>query len=79
LSTTKTARSSFSAKSDYENRKIYTINIKNKSSIRGAGLCWARGTDCIIDVRITDVDAKSNLSKDPARVLAAHEREEKKK
>jgi hypothetical protein len=38
------------------------------------------GTDCIIDVRITDVDAKSsNLSKDPAKVLAAHEHEKKKK
>jgi hypothetical protein len=33
----------------------------------------ARSTDCIIDVRISDVDAKSNLSKDPDKVLAAHE------
>jgi hypothetical protein len=32
-----------------------------------------------IDVRITDVDAKSNRSKDPAKVLAAHERQMKKK
>ena len=42
--------------------------------IRGL-LVWARGTDCIIDVRVTDVDAKSNRSKDPHTVLAAHERE----
>ena len=45
-------------------------------SIRGL---WTRGTDCIIDVRVTDTDAKSNLSKDPAKVLEAHEREKKKK
>jgi hypothetical protein len=38
---------------------------------------WACGTDCIID-RITDVDAKSQRSKDPHKVLKAHEREKKK-
>jgi hypothetical protein len=35
--------------------------------------------DAIIDVRVTDVDVKSNRSKDPHKVLAAHEREKKKK
>ena len=35
--------------------------------------------DCILDVRVTDVDAKSNRSKDPHKVLAAHEEREKKK
>jgi hypothetical protein len=35
--------------------------------------------DCILDVRVTDTDAKSNLSKDPAKVLEAHEKEKKKK
>jgi hypothetical protein len=40
---------------------------------------WAHGTDCIIDVRVTDTDAKSNLSRDPAKVLEQHEREKKKK
>jgi hypothetical protein len=45
-------------------------------SIRGL---WTRGTDCIIDVRVTDTGAKSNLSKDPAKVLEAHEKEKKKK
>ncbi len=35
---------------------------------------WARGTDCIIYVRVTDIDAKSNLSRDPDKVLSAHER-----
>jgi hypothetical protein len=40
---------------------------------------WARGTDCIIDVPIADVDAKSNQSEDWDKVSAAHEREKKKK
>jgi hypothetical protein len=40
---------------------------------------WARGTDRIIDVRITDVDAKSQRSKDSHKVLEAHEREKEKK
>jgi hypothetical protein len=40
---------------------------------------WARGTDCIIDVQVTDLDCKSNRSKDPHRVLAQHERAKKKK
>ena len=30
---------------------------------------WHRGTDCILDVRITDVDAKSCLKRDPAKVI----------
>jgi hypothetical protein len=50
--------------------------IRGDVSIRGL---WNRGTDCIIDVRVTDTDAKSNLSKDPAKVLEAHEKENKKK
>ena len=55
---------------------------KNRGEIRG-DLCirglWNKGTDCIIDVRVTDTDAKSNLSKDPAKVLETHEREKKRK
>lgn len=40
---------------------------------------WARSTDCIIDVRMTDIDCPSNRSRKPESVLAAHEREKKKK
>jgi hypothetical protein len=41
---------------------------------------WAHGTDYIIDIHISDVDAKSNCSKDPAvKVLSMHKREKKKK
>jgi hypothetical protein len=35
--------------------------------------------DCIIDVQITDIDAKSNCSRAPGKVLAQHERRKKKK
>ena len=35
--------------------------------------------DCIIDVRVTDTDTKSNLSRDPAKVLELHEWEKKRK
>jgi hypothetical protein len=40
---------------------------------------WSKGTDCILDVRMTDLDAKSNKSRNLEKVLAAHEREKKKK
>jgi hypothetical protein len=40
---------------------------------------WAHGTDCILDVRIPDVDAKSNLSKNSDKVLTIHKWEKKKK
>jgi hypothetical protein len=60
-----------------------TLNLrKNRNADRGdlsiRGL-WQRQTDCIIGVRVTDTDAKSNLSKDSAKVLQAHEKEKKRK
>jgi hypothetical protein len=68
---------------DQKDQPAVSRNLhKNRGEIRGdvsiRGL-WNRGTDCIIDVRVTDTDAKSNLSKDPAKVLEAHEKEKKKK
>jgi hypothetical protein len=35
--------------------------------------------DCILDAGITDLDANSNKSRNPDKVLAAHKREKKKK
>jgi hypothetical protein len=35
--------------------------------------------DCIIDVGVTDLDAKSNISQDPAGVKVAHGKEKKRK
>jgi hypothetical protein len=40
---------------------------------------WARRMDCIIDIRVTDTNAKSNISRDPAKVLEQHKWEKKKK
>jgi hypothetical protein len=40
---------------------------------------WARGTDCILDVRVTDSDAKSYCKRDPAKVLESQEKEKKRK
>lgn len=36
---------------------------------------WACGTDCIVDVRVTDTDAKSYRHRDPAKVIATQEKE----
>jgi hypothetical protein len=48
--------------------------IEDNSVERGL---WARDTDCSIAVRISNFDAESNRSKDPDKVLAAHEHEKK--
>jgi hypothetical protein len=36
---------------------------------------WTRGTDCILDVHVTDTDAKSYCKCPPAKVLESQERE----
>eukprot|EP00978_Attheya_sp_CCMP212_P020015 scaffold56827_cov52-Attheya_sp.AAC.2 len=38
---------------------------------------WSRGTDCIVDVRITDLDSKSYQKKRNDKVLAGQEQEKK--
>eukprot|EP00957_Ditylum_brightwellii_P078853 5996152-Ditylum_brightwellii.AAC.1 len=40
---------------------------------------WKRQTDCILDIRITDTDAKSCISRPVEAVLAAQEKEKKDK
>ena len=40
---------------------------------------WKHQTDCILDVRITNLDAPSNIHRKPEAVLLSHEREKKKK
>ncbi len=67
---------------DQTNHPVTRNLHKNRDELRGDLLVrgfWGRGTDCIIDVRVTDTDAKSNLNKDPAKVLEAHEKEKKRK
>jgi hypothetical protein len=72
-------------KSDKENQAdsvkcLFLRNNRNEDRgdilIRGL---WSRSTDCMIDVQITDVDAKSNRSEDSDEVSEAHERKKKKK
>ena len=38
---------------------------------------WSRGTDCILDVRVTDTDCKTYCRRDPMKVLDAQERAKK--
>jgi hypothetical protein len=38
---------------------------------------WAQGTNCIVDIRVTDTDAKSYRHRDPAKVIATQEKEKK--
>jgi hypothetical protein len=63
--------------------KITTCPTKptsNKPASKDDRLCSfaARGTDCIVDVRVTDMDAKSYCHRDPAKVLITQEKEKKK-
>ena len=58
-------------------RTCASLNV-DRGDVLIRGL-WARGMDCIIDIHITNTDATSNCSKDPLKVLAAHEHEKKRK
>jgi hypothetical protein len=40
---------------------------------------WACGTDCSVDIRVTDTDAKLYRHRDPAKVIATQEKEKKRK
>jgi hypothetical protein len=48
------------------------LNCKDLSKVESSGLD-------IIDVRVTDTDVKSNLSRDPAKVLETHKKEKERK
>jgi hypothetical protein len=61
-------------------KRIFQNNCTEDREDIFVGGLWARGTDCIIDVRITDDDGtKFQQSKEPHKVLKAHKREKKKK
>jgi hypothetical protein len=51
---------------------------ENKGDVLIRGL-WEKGTDCIIDVRVTDTDAPSYIKTSPAKALETAERAKKKK
>jgi hypothetical protein len=56
--------------------KVKRLFCNNHSKDRGVILIhglWTKGTDCILDVRMApDLDVKSNKSRKPSKVLAAH-------
>lgn len=51
---------------------------KNRGDVKVAGF-WRRGTDCILDVRVTDTDSRSYRNQDPEKVLRRMEEEKKSK
>ena len=44
----------------------------DRGDLRIRGL-WQRQTDCILDIRVTDTDLRSQRNQDPMKVLANHE------
>ena len=62
-----------------QDQPVKRLFRNNRNEDRGDVLIrglWSKGTDCILDVRMTDLDAKSNKSRNPDKVLAAHEQEQ---
>jgi hypothetical protein len=60
-------------------RNLHKRQGEERGDVLIRGL-WQQGTDAIIDVCITNLlDAKSNISQAPMKVLAAHKREKKRK
>ena len=61
---------------------VESLNSKKGDEEKGDLLIrglWDRATDLIVDVRISNTDAKSYRSRTPAKVLESQEREKKKK
>ena len=59
-------------------RSAVETDSERRGDILIRGL-WARGTDAIIDVRVTDTDQKSYQKRTPAKILHAQETEKKNK
>jgi hypothetical protein len=68
--------SSPEVKSDKEDKENSVKRLFHNNRNEDCGDILIRG---LMDVRITDVDAKSNVSKDSDKLSSAHEREKKKK
>ena len=60
------------------NSESTEVPPENRGDVAAHGF-WRRGTTTIFDVRITDTDAPTYRNRDPAKVLAAHEKEMKDK
>ena len=65
-----------------QNNPSPTTNRQSDSVLRGdIGVYnfWRSGTETIFDVRITDLDNATNRGRDPAKTLARHKSEKKRK
>ncbi len=66
------------APSATDSKRSHTANDGKRGDILIRGL-FQRGSDCIIDVRVTDLDCKTNRNTAPEKVLKRHEKEKKTK
>jgi hypothetical protein len=78
IQTKRTAEGSSSPEAKPPVQSLSRSNEDDRGDLLIRGF-WARGTDVIVDVRVTDTDSKSYRSRDPHKVLAAQENEKKKK
>jgi hypothetical protein len=60
------------------NKELEIASKSNRGDLRFQGF-WARGTDCIVDVHVTNMDAKSYCKQPPDKVLESGEQVKKKK
>ena len=65
---------SSTAKSDSDS----TVETSDRGDVLVRGL-WSTGQDAILDIRVTDTDQASYVTRDPERVLQSHEKEKKRK
>ena len=62
-----------------ENDKNLPESEKEERVYKGLHSFWRRGTACIFDVRITDLDTASNRETTPDKILEKKEKENKNK
>ena len=65
-------------KQDKNDNSLDSTDTRERGDLLVRSL-WKNGSDCIIDVRVTDLEAASYVTRDPAKVLASHEQQKKKK
>ena len=64
-------------KQDKNDNSLDSTDTRKRGDLLVRSL-WKNGSDCIIDVRVTDLEAASYVTRDPAKVLASHEQYKKK-
>ena len=61
---------SSTARSDFDS----TVETSDRGDVLVRGL-WSNGQDAILDIRVTDTDQASYVTRDPEKVLQSHEKE----